>query len=79
MKSTNNLIKIKKKSLPELKKELIKTLEELEKKKDLKNSVNQYQELIELNNIIQNKFKEKAKGITVKTSDLLKKISRKYK
>tara|TARA_B100000965_G_C19475234_1_gene705930 strand:+ start:659 stop:898 length:240 start_codon:yes stop_codon:yes gene_type:complete len=79
MKSTNNLIKIKNKSLHELKKEVLKSIEELEKKKDLKDSINQYQELIELNNIIQNKFKEKAKDITVKTSELLKKISKKYK
>ena len=79
MKSTNNLIKIKNKSLHELKKEVLKSIEELEKKKDLKDSINQYQELIELNNIIQNKFKEKAKDITVKTSELLRKISKKYK
>ena len=35
----------------------------LEKQEDLKNSLNDYQELIKLNNIIEKKFQKKSKNI----------------
>ena len=44
---------------------------------DLKNSINKYQKLIQLNSFVENKFKEKAKSITSKTSEILKKIQKK--
>lgn len=79
MKFTNNILKKKSKSLDELKKEALRRLEELEKEKDLNKSVDQYQSLIELNKIIESKFKEKAKDITSKTQELLNKIYKKNK
>ena len=79
MKSTNNILKKKSKSLDELKKEALRRLEELEKEKDLNKSVDQYQSLIELNKIIESKFKEKAKDISSKTQELLNKIYKKNK
>mgnify|MGYP001009067472 CR=1 FL=1 len=36
-----------------------------------------YQKLLQLNNFIENKFREKAKLITSKTSNILNKISKK--
>jgi|MDSV01.3.fsa_nt_gb hypothetical protein len=79
MKSTNNILNKKSKSLDELKKEALIRLEELEKEKDLNKSIDKYQSLIELNKIIENKFKEKAKDISSKAQDLLKKIYKKKK
>ena len=51
------------KSLEELTKEVNKIIEELEKQKDMKNSLDDYQKLIKLNNIIKKKFKKKSKNI----------------
>ena len=50
---------------------------ELESEKDLKNSIIKYQRLIQLNNFIENKFKEKSKSITSKTLKILSKIQKK--
>ena len=77
MKSTNIPEDIKKKTLDELKKEITESISELEKEEDLNNSIDKYQRLIKLNNFIENKFREKAKSITSKTSDILKKILKK--
>lgn len=79
MKSTNNILNKKSKSLDELKKEVLRRLEELEKEKDLNKSADQYHYLIELNKIIEIKFREKAKDISFKTQELLKKIYKKNK
>ena len=77
MKSTNIPENIKNKTLEELKIEISEAISELEIEKDLKNSINKYQRLIQLNNFIENKFKEKAKSITSKTSEILSKIQKK--
>ena len=77
MKSINIPEDIKKKTLDELKKEITESISELEKEEDLNNSIDKYHRLMKLNNFIENKFKEKAKFITSKTSNLLKKISKK--
>ena len=77
MKSINIPENIKNKTLEELKIEISEAISELEKEKDLKNSINKYQRLIQLNNFIENKFKEKAKSITSKTSEILSKIQKK--
>ena len=77
MKSTNIPENIKNKTLEELKIEISEAISELEKEKDLKNSINKYQKLIQLNSFVENKFKEKAKSITSKTSEILKKIQKK--
>jgi|TARA_B100002003_G_scaffold212913_1_gene210315 DNA-binding SARP family transcriptional activator len=77
MKSINIPENIKNKTLEELKIEISEAIFELEIEKDLKNSINKYQRLIQLNNFIENKFKEKAKSITSKTSEILSKIQKK--
>ena len=69
--------KYKKKTLEELQKEISESINELEKEEDLNNSIDKYQQLMKLNNFIENKFREKAKSITSKTSDILKKILKK--
>ena len=51
------------KSLVKLTQEINSIIEKLEKQEDLKNSLNDYQELIKLNNIIEKKFQKKSKNI----------------
>ena len=50
-------------SLDELTKDINKIIEQLEKEKDLESSLNNYQKLINLNNIIAKKFQKKSKNI----------------
>mgnify|MGYP001438784232 FL=1 len=77
MKSINIPENIKNKTLEELKIEISAAITELESEKDLKNSIIKYQKLIQLNNFIENKFKEKSKSITSKTLKILSKIQKK--
>jgi hypothetical protein len=77
MKSINIPENIKNKTLEELKVEISAAITELELEKDLKNSIIKYQRLIQLNNFIENKFKEKSKSITSKTLKILSKIQKK--
>tara|TARA_Y100000294_G_scaffold151847_1_gene149872 strand:- start:638 stop:871 length:234 start_codon:yes stop_codon:yes gene_type:complete len=77
MKSINIPENIKNKTLEELKVEISAAITELESEKDLKNSIIKYQKLIQLNNFIENKFKEKSKSITSKTLKILSKIQKK--
>jgi len=77
MKYINIPENIKNKTLEELKVEISAAITELESEKDLKNSIIKYQRLIQLNNFIENKFKEKSKSITSKTLKILSKIQKK--
>ena len=77
MKSINIPENIKNKTLEELKVEISAAITELEQEKDLKNSIIKYQRLIQLNNFIENKFKEKSKSITSKTLKILRQIQKK--
>ena len=77
MKSINIPENIINKTLEELKVEISAAITELESEKDLKNSIIKYQRLIQLNNFIENKFKEKSKSITSKTLKILSKIQKK--
>ena len=77
MKSINIPENIKNKTLEELKVEISAAITDLESEKDLKNSIIKYQRLIQLNNFIENKFKEKSKSITSKTLKILSKIQKK--
>ena len=61
-------------SLEELTTEANKMIEELENKKDLGNSLNNYQNLIKLNNIIEKKFQKNIKNINEKTRENISKI-----
>ena len=77
MKSINIPENIKNKTLEELKVEISAAITELESEKDLKNSIIKYHRLIQLNNFIENKFKEKSKTITSKTLKILRQIQKK--
>ena len=52
------------KSLKELTKEVNRIIQELENQGDLKKSIEDYQKLIKLNNIIEKKFQKESKNIT---------------
>ena len=62
------------KSLEELLKEANQVIEQLEKEKDLQNSLDNYQKLIKLNNIIEKRFQNKSKNISQLTKDKIIKI-----
>ena len=64
-------------SLEELTTEANKMIEELENKKDLGNSLDNYQNLIKINNIIEKKFQKKIKEINEKTKEKISKIIKK--
>ncbi len=65
-------------SLEELTREANKMIEDLEKQKDLENSIENYQNLLKLNSIIEKKFKNNIKNINEKTKErILKIISKK--
>ena len=62
-------------SLEELTKEANKMIEELENQKNLENSIENYQSLIKLNNIIEKKFQKDVKSINEKTKENILKIT----
>ena len=62
------------KSLEKLTQEINNIIEKLEKQEDLKNSLNDYQELIKLNNIIEKKFQKKSKSIKQDMKEKIKSI-----
>ena len=64
-------------SLEELTTEANKMIEELENKKDLGNSLDNYQNLIKLNNIIEKRFQKNIKEINEKTKEKISKINQK--
>ena len=64
-------------SLEELTTEANKMIEELENQKDLGNSLDKYQNLIKLNNIIEKKFQMNSKEINEKTKEKISKINQK--
>jgi exonuclease VII small subunit len=64
-------------SIEELTKKANKIIEQLEKEKNLENSLNNYQELIKINNIIEKKFQKKSKEINQLTREKINKIIKK--
>ena len=64
-------------SLEELTKEANKMIEDLENQKNLENSLENYQSLIKLNNIIEKKFQKDVKNINEKTKENISKINSK--
>ena len=64
-------------SLEELTTEVNKMIEELENQKDLGGSLDKYQNLIKLNNIIEKKFQKDNKQINEKTKEKILKIYQK--
>jgi len=74
MKDKNLPDDIKSKSLSELTQEANNIIEQLEKEKNLQNSLEAYQKLIKLNNIIEKKFQNSSKKISLKTRDKISQI-----
>jgi len=77
MKDKNFQNNIDSKSLEELTTDVNKIIENLEKEKNLENSIEDYQKLIKLNNIIEKKFKTKSKNISLETKNKISKIIKK--
>jgi len=67
MKDKNLLDDIKTKSLNELTELANNIIEKLENEKDLEASINDYQELIKLNNLIEKKFQNTSREISEET------------
>tara|TARA_B100000767_G_scaffold262747_1_gene275743 strand:+ start:582 stop:827 length:246 start_codon:yes stop_codon:yes gene_type:complete len=61
-------------SLEELTKKANNIIESLEKEKDLQNSINNYQDLLKLNNMIEKKFQKNSKKINEETKKMISKI-----
>ena len=64
-------------SLDELTDQANKIIKSLENEKDLNNSVEKYQELLKLNNIIEKKFHKSFKSLSQETSIKVKEIIKK--
>ena len=64
-------------SLEELTKEANMMIEDLESQKNLGNSIEIYQNLLKLNNIIEKKFQKDVKNISEKTKQNILKITSK--
>ena len=64
-------------SLDELTEKANKLIESLEKENDLNNSVESYQKLLKLNNIIEKKFHKNFKSIGEETIKKIKEIAKK--
>ena len=64
------------KSLKELTTLADKIIENLENKKDLENSINEYQKLLKLNTLIEKKFQTTSKEISENTKSLIVKGSK---
>tara|TARA_Y100001958_G_C20727596_1_gene221985 strand:+ start:16 stop:261 length:246 start_codon:yes stop_codon:yes gene_type:complete len=62
-------------SLEELTEEANKIIKELESQKDLENSIESYQNLLKLNNIIEKKFQKDIKKISENTKVKISKIN----
>ena len=65
-------------SLNELTNEVNQIIESLEKEKNLENSIQDYQKLIKLNNIIEKKFQAESKNISTETKSKINKIIKKH-
>ena len=77
MKDKNLLDDIKNKSLNELTELANNIIEKLENEKDLEASINDYQELIRLNNLIEKKFQNTSKEISNETTSKINMIFKK--
>ena len=64
-------------TLEELTKEANKMIKDLESQKNLENSIENYQNLLKLNNIIEKKFQKDVRQINEKTKENISKITSK--
>ena len=74
MKDKNLLDDIKIKSLTELTEIVANLVKKLEKQKDLEKSIEEYQKLLTINNLIQKKFQNTSREISDETREKIKKI-----
>ncbi len=74
MKDKNFPNDLKNKSLNELTELANNIIENLENEKNLEDSMNEYQNLIRLNNLIEKKFQNTSKNISNITKDKIRKI-----
>ena len=64
-------------SLEELTQEANRMIEDLENQKDLENSIESYQSLLKLNNIIEKKFQKDIRSVSENTKENILKITSK--
>ena len=64
-------------SLEELTKEANRMIQDLENQKDLENSIESYQTLLKLNNIIEKKFQKDIRNVSENTKENILKITSK--
>ena len=74
MKDKNLPLDYDSRSLEELTDEANQIIKSLEEKDDLDNSVDSYQELLKLNNLIEKKFQKNFRSISEKTNKKIKEI-----
>ena len=74
MKDKNLPLDYDNRTLEELTDEANQIIKSLEEKDDLDNSVDSYQELLKLNNLIEKKFQKNLRSISEKTNKKIKEI-----
>ena len=74
MKDKNLPLDYDSRTLEELTDEVNQIIKSLEEKNDLDNSVESYQELLKLNNLIEKKFQKNFRSISEKTNKKIKEI-----
>ena len=74
MKDKNLPLDYDSRTLEELTDEANQIIKSLEEKNDLDNSVESYQELLKLNNLIEKKFQKNFRSISEKTNKKIKEI-----
>ena len=74
MKDKNLPLDYDSRTLEELTDEANQIINSLEEKNDLDNSVDSYQELLKLNNLIEKKFQKNFRSISEKTNKKIKEI-----
>ena len=62
-------------SLQELKDEANKIVDFLEKETNLESSIDSYQKLLQLNNLIEKKFKEDTRQISINSKEKIQKLT----
>ena len=77
MKEKNLPLDYQHSSLEELTEKANSIIESLENEKNLDNSVDSYQELLKLNNLIEKKFQKNLKSISETTNNKIKEIVKK--
>ena len=77
MKEKNLPLDYQHSSLEELTEKASSIIESLENEKNLNNSVDSYQELLKLNNLIEKKFQKNLKSISETTNNKIKEILKK--